>query len=71
MPEELVLLARYNNIVEAEICKGTLEADDIPVVIMRDDVGGMDPQLQLTQGIRLMVREVDLERARELLDSNL
>lgn len=68
MSDELALLARYNSISEAGICKTALEAEGIAAMILRDDAGGMDPQLQLTQGVRLMVRRDDLGQARELLD---
>ena len=69
MDKELEIVGSYTSEAEANICKATLAAENIPAVILRDDAGGMDPQLQLTQGVRLMVRRSDLELAREILGS--
>ncbi len=44
------VLICYNDL-EAEIAKGTLEESGIDVFISRDDCGGMEPQLQMTEGI--------------------
>lgn len=67
MSGELAMLGSYRSETEAIIRKGTLETEGIPAIVMSDDAGGMNPQLQFTQGVRLMVRQEDLERARVLL----
>ncbi|HNR95239.1 MAG TPA: DUF2007 domain-containing protein [Kiritimatiellia bacterium] len=46
-----------------------LEASDIETLIEADDCGGMTPYFQQALGVRLLVREEDLDRAKELLAS--
>lgn len=53
--------------MDAIFARTVLESEGIEAMIMKDDAGGMEPQFQLTQGVRLMVRAEDLERARELI----
>lgn len=67
MSEKIVLLKSFFSDIEAGMVKGALECEGIPAMIMRDDAGGMEPQFQLTMGVRLMVRQGDLERARQVL----
>ncbi|MFA5802950.1 MAG: DUF2007 domain-containing protein [Thermoleophilia bacterium] len=68
MPDDIVLFKRYFSEMDAGTAKSFLECEGIPVMILSDDAGGMEPQFQLTQGVRLMVRREDLEKAHELLD---
>jgi hypothetical protein len=35
--------------------------------VSKDDAGGMEPQLQRTHGVRLVVNRVDARRAHKLL----
>jgi hypothetical protein len=67
MTDEIVMAECYSSIIEAELFKGVLEAAGISAEVVRDDVGGLYPSLQSTSGVRLMVKKIDLERARELL----
>lgn len=67
MPDEIVLLMQYPSELDAIFAKTLLDSEGIQAVIFKDDAGGMEPQFQLTQGVRLMVRAEDLERARELI----
>jgi Putative prokaryotic signal transducing protein len=53
--------------IEAQIIVGLLEANGISAVVSADDAGGMEPQWQLTDGVRVLVRPEDLERAKELI----
>jgi hypothetical protein len=53
--------------VEELLARGLLESVGIPAFVSADDAGGMRPPLQLSQGVRLMVREADLARARRVL----
>jgi hypothetical protein len=53
--------------VEAQIIVGLLEANGINAVVSADDAGGMEPQWQLTDGVRVLVQPEDLDRARELI----
>ncbi len=67
MSNESVVIATYTNGPEAEAARARLVALGIAAEIQRDDVGGMYPQLDLTEGIRLVVNAEDEARARETL----
>lgn len=61
-----VFIHRY----EAEMAQELLESAGINSFILSDDCGGMYPPLDLgKEGLRLMIRRVDLEEAREILES--
>lgn len=63
----LVEVCVYSNQMEAEIAKGVLEENEILAFIVKDDCGGIQPQLQITEGIRLLVREQDEHKAQILV----
>jgi hypothetical protein len=44
-----------------------LQESGVDAFVLKDDVGGMEPQLQLTAGVRLLVSGADVERAHQLL----
>ena len=52
---------------EAEIARGALTAFGIESLLSHDDCGGQRPHLNLTGGIRLLVKREDTERAEEAL----
>lgn len=70
MEHRLVPVRTYHSRVEAELASGLLEGCGIPSFVSADDAGGMRPSLQLTQGVRLIVRAVDLPHARRILDDH-
>jgi hypothetical protein len=53
--------------IEAQLIVGMLQANGIAAAVSADDAGGFDPQLQVTQGVRVMVAADDAERARQLI----
>jgi len=61
------IIAEYYNIVEAEMAKGRLESAGIPAIVLRDDAGGMEPQLQFASGVYLAVRASDRADAEAIL----
>jgi len=65
--KEYKIVGSYNNIIEAKMAQGHLESVGIPSKIMNDDAGGMEPQLQYTQGVYLLVRESDYQEASGIL----
>jgi len=65
--QRIVPAASFGSRPEAELARGLLESVGIPAFVSADDAGGMRPPLQLSQGVRLMVREADLTRARRVL----
>jgi len=69
MDDEKRIIAEYHNIVEAEIAQGQLESAGIPSFILRDDAGGIYPQLQYASGVYLVVRTSDYDEAHTILSS--
>jgi len=67
MKEQMMFLAEYANEFEAEIARGHLKSAGIYAILSRDDAGGMLPSLQEVEGVTLLVRPVDLKRARVIL----
>ena len=59
--------ALVSSTIEAQLIVGMLAADGISAAVSADDAGGFDPQLQVTQGVRVMVAAEDAEWARELI----
>jgi hypothetical protein len=69
MPDhELVVVRTFLNNIEAEIAHSVLEAAGVEALIRSDDCGGIRPSLWLS-GVALLVREDDVARAKELLDT--
>ena len=65
---ELVAVGTYPSKIEAEIVRGALEAADIDAMVSADDAGGLRPSLWMGEGVRVLVRAEDAERAREILN---
>ena len=61
---ELIVLATFPSITDAQIAKGILDALEIESTIRSDNAGGMYPALDAAA---LLVRADDAERAREAL----
>ncbi len=64
---ESVVVARFAYRHQAALAQAFLGAAGIDAEIMADDAGGLEVALSLTNGVRLIVREVDAARAREVL----
>ena len=62
-----VVVAQVPSAVEAQIVVGLLQANDVAAVASSDDAGGQEPQLQLTQGVRVLVAPEDEALARQLI----
>ena len=71
MSSDLVVVAVYTSTTEAEMAKRVLETCGMTALVSADDCGGMEPQLQLIRGVRLMVLRENEERARAALASAL
>ncbi|MFN7130613.1 MAG: putative signal transducing protein [Myxococcales bacterium] len=62
-------LLRCHSVYEAEILRGALEAEDVPVRLLDTGVLGVAPQLSpLAGGVRLQVPERELDRANRVLE---
>ena len=66
MSEE-VLIKIFNNEIDANMARDVLKDEGITASVFKDDSGGMEPHLQRTRGVRLVVKPVDAVRAREIL----
>lgn len=62
--EKLVLLTVFLNAAEAYMMKGLLESEGIESFVFDERAAVYTP---LLAGIRLMVRNTDLERAKEII----
>ena len=64
---DLVTIRVFNDELEANFAKSTLESEGIDSMLSSDNAGGMEPPLSLSQGIKLIVRSEDAERAGAIL----
>ena len=67
MSDEVVVLKTFNNEIEAGMAQQVLQEAGMQAFVFKDDAGGMEPQLQQTNGVRLVVNRVDARLAHKLL----
>jgi hypothetical protein len=67
--DELVAVRTFINHIDADLAKGALEAAGFDSAISADDAGGTRPHLWVGAGVRLLVRQADVERAVEILET--
>jgi hypothetical protein len=67
MSEEVVVLKTFNNEIEAGMAQQVLQEAGVPAFVFKDDAGGMEPQLQRTNGVRLLVNRADAQHAHKML----
>ena len=65
--DDLVVVRTYGFRHEAEVGRSMLEANEIDAVINGDDAGGIQPGMAAANGIKLLVRRSDGQKAMELL----
>ena len=66
--EKLVAAGSYRNKIDADLALGALEAAGIEAMVSADDAGGLEPGLWVAEGVKVLVRAEDAERAREILN---
>ena len=64
--ERLVVVRTFLNRIDADLAQGALESAGIDAVVSADDAEGNQPGLWMG-GVRVLVREDDLEEATEVL----
>ena len=69
MSDEIVEIARYFTIMEAEVSRAQLRAEEINAYLKTDNAGGIHPELNFTRGVRLMVLAGDETRARQIIEA--
>ena len=67
MSDEVVVLKTFNNEIEAGMAQQVLQEAGMTAFVFKDDAGGMEPQLQRTNGVRLVVTRADVQRAHKTL----
>jgi len=67
MRDGMTRLETFINELEAEIALGRLQSLGVTALVEKDNCGGMRPHLDLQQGVRLLVVDADLEKARGIL----
>lgn len=63
-----VVAKTYSSEAEAKLVLLNLESEGIEAHIQKDDCGGTFPQLQVTEGVQLVVDINDIERAEKILN---
>ncbi len=69
MSEDLIVIRVFNNEVDAGMAQQLLRDAGLKSFTFKDDAGGMEPQLQLSGGVRLVISRADAEQAEMLLAS--
>ena len=62
MPDEVVVLQIFDNEIEAGMAKELLQDGGVRSFLLKDDAGGMEPHLQRTNGVRLVVNGADARK---------
>ena len=69
MPDDVVVLKMFSSEIEAGMAQQVLQEGGVSAFIFKDDAGGMEPHLQRTVGVRLLVKLTDAERANRMLEA--
>jgi len=67
MSDEVVVLKTFNNEMEAGMAQQVLQEAGMQAFVFKDDAGGMEPQLQQTNGVRLVINRIDARLAHKLM----
>jgi hypothetical protein len=67
MSDEVTVIKIFNNELEAEMAQQLLQEAGVKAFVLKDDGGGMEPHLQRTTGVRLVVNRAYAERAHQIL----
>lgn len=67
MPKEIIVLKVFTTEMDAMMARDVLQDDGVTAFVAKDDAGGMEPQLQRTNGVSLLINSADAERAHNIL----
>ena len=70
MSDEIVVLRVFDNEIDARLAQQLLQGEGVTTFVFKDDGGGMEPHLQRTIGVRLMLNRADAERAHGILQAS-
>lgn len=65
--ENYILVATYNNEIEARLAQATLAAAEIESFLKFEDAGGMFPVLEQSEGVHLLVDSARADEAQTVL----
>ena len=68
MSDSLITIRRFEHPFEAHICKAKLESEGIHCFLDNEDTMGMYPVFTIVGGVKLQVRESDVEEAVRILE---
>jgi hypothetical protein len=63
MSGAVVVLKTFDNEIDAGMAQQVLHGAGVSAFVFKDDAGGMEPHLQLTTGVRLVVSRADTEHS--------
>lgn len=63
-----VELKKVYSETEAQVLVTHLSDEGIESFIEKDDVGGLHPHLQSSRGVKVLVKEEDLEKAKQIIE---
>ena len=69
MSDEIVVIKIFSDETEAAMAQQVLDQSGIRSFVFKDDAGGMEPHLQRTGGVRLVVSSTDAERGVAILQT--
>jgi nitrogen regulatory protein PII-like uncharacterized protein len=69
MSKETVVLRVFATEMDAAMALDVLHDEGVTAFVFKDDGGGMEPHLQRTNGVSLMVNGADAERAHQILST--
>lgn len=65
---ELTAIGTYTSVTEADLVRAKLETFGIDAVVQRDVASGSLPTFEALAGVKVLVREIDLADALEVLE---
>lgn len=65
--KSFVIIADFNNHVEADLAKGILDSYGIKAITHSDDCDGIAGGQTFIRGVQLLVSKNDLKKAKEIL----
>ncbi len=69
--EDSIIIYKTYDSIEADMVKAQLESEGIPSFLKSDNAGGMLPQLTAINGIEIIVRKEDEQRALQVIQDRL
>ncbi len=69
MPDDITVIRTFSNEMDAEMARQMLRNAGVEAFVFKDDAGGMEPYLQLTNSVRLVVSKENAGRAYEVIQT--